>query len=117
MPSPAWEDLDDFLSEDDFAVPAVIALQAGGQVSLSVLYDAPSVMADLGEAYTREDAKHYVSCKEALVGSVKRGDTITITFPTGPQTFDILAGPQGRGSRNNWKGGGDGMAILPLADP
>lgn len=106
MPSPAWEDLDDFLSDDDFAFPAVIALQGGGQVSLSVIYDDPGEEARLGDAYTHDTTGPKAACKESLVGTVKRGDTITITFPAGPRQFDILRAPEGDGT---------GMATLHLA--
>lgn len=108
MPGPAWEDLDDFLDTDDFAMPAVIQLQGGGQVSLSVIYDGPAITADLGDAYTADEARPTAACKESLVGAVRRGDTITITFPApwGARTFDVLAAP---------KGMEDGMAKLELA--
>lgn len=107
MPSPAWEDLDDFLREDDFAFPAVINLQGGGQVSLSVIFDDPSVETRLGgDAYMKDDVRPTALCKEALVGAVRRGDTITVTFPDGARTLDILAGAHPDGT---------GMATLELA--
>lgn len=106
MPAAAWEELDAFLREDDFAVPAVITLRGGGTVSLSVIFDDPNVNADLGDALTRDDVRPMVNCREDLVGAVRRGDTITVTFPAGPRTFDILAAA---------KPDGTGMAILELA--
>lgn len=98
MPTPFWEDLDAFLDLDDFAVPAVIQLQGGGQVSLAVIFDNPYVEGDLGDASTRDEVRPVATCKEALVGAVRRGDTITIQFPRGPRTFDILTAPQPDGT-------------------
>lgn len=106
MPIQSWEDLDDFLDEDDFAVPAVIHLQGGGLVSLSVIFDDPNVNAALGDAFVRDDVQPRATCKEALVPAVRRGDTITVTFPTGPRTYDILTAPQPDGT---------GLAVLELA--
>jgi len=98
MPAPAWEDLDEFLDLDDFAVPAVIHLQGGGTVSLSVIYDSPYIEAELRDAYTKDDAMPRVMCKASLVHAVRRGDTITVTFPGGARTFDIKTAPQSTGT-------------------
>lgn len=108
MPKPAWEDLDEFLDEDDFAVPAVINLQGGGQVSLSVIFDDPHAEPDMRDAYTKDDAMPRALCKESLVGAVRRGDRITITFPGGARTFDIVTAAQPDGT---------GMSTLELARP
>lgn len=108
MPAPAWEDLDDFLQEDEFAVPAVITLQGGGTISLSVIFDDPYEGADLEDAYTKDTENPKAGCKESLVGAVRRGDSITITFHTGAQTFDILTAAQPDGT---------GWATLELARP
>lgn len=106
MPKPAWEDISDFLQDDDFAVPAVINLQSGGRIDLSGIFDDPNVNADLGDAYTKDDVYPKLTCDEALVGAVRRGDTITIRFPCGATTYDILAAA---------KPDGTGMAELELA--
>jgi len=98
MPKPAWEDLDQFLDVDDFAFPAVVHLQGGGQVFLPVIFDAPYVEGDLGDANVRDDFKPRATCKHSLVSAVRRGDTITITFPEGARTFDILTAPQSTGT-------------------
>lgn len=106
MPSPAWEDLDVFLQGDDFAFPAVITLQGGGTIGLSVIFDEEGIQAEAGE-FTHDTTNPTATCKLALVGAVKRGDTIAITFPEGVKTFDILAVPKPK------RGGG--FAILDLA--
>lgn len=110
MPAPAWENLDDFLQTDEFAFAAVITLQAGGTIPLSVIFDDPSVEAGLEDAYTKDDVGPSAYCKEVLVGAVKRGDSIAITFPapTGVKTYDILTAA---------KPDGTGMARLKLAVP
>lgn len=108
MPKPAWEDLDEFLDEDDFAVPAIINRQGGGQVPLSVIFDDPYAEAKLADAYVKDDAMPRALCKETLVTAVRRGDSITITFPDGPQTFDIVTTPQPDGT---------GMAFIELGRP
>lgn len=108
MPAPIWEDLELFLQDDEFAAPAVITLQGGGTISLSVLFDDPYVGADAGE-YTHDTTDPKATCIASLVGAVQRGDSILINFPAqlgGPKTFDILTSPQGDGT---------GMAVLELA--
>lgn len=107
MPSPAWEDLDDFLQDDDFACPAVISLAGGAAIALSGIFDDPYVGAELGE-YDHDTTGPRFTCKESLVGAVRRGDTITITFPAGAKTYDIMTGAQPDGT---------GMAVLELTQP
>lgn len=109
MPKPAWEDLDEFLQDDDFAVPAVIALQGGGTISLSGIFDDPYIDAKLGE-YDRDTVGPRFTVKESLVGAVRRKDTITITFPApiGAQLFNIMTGAQPDGT---------GLAVLELTKP
>lgn len=98
MPAPAWEDLDAFFEVDDFAFPAVINLQGGGQISLSVIFDSRYVESDTRDAYVADQERPVATCRSDLVRSVRRGDTMTVTFPTGAQTFDILTAPQGTGT-------------------
>ena len=106
MRAPAWENPNDFLQVDDFAFPAVITLQGGGTIPVSVIYDEHGVQAEAGE-FTHDTSTPQATCRLDLVGAVKRGDSITITFPEGPQTFGILAAPRPK------RGGGFG--ILDLA--
>lgn len=102
MPSPSWEDLGEFLDEDDFAVPAVIHLQGGGRVSLSVIFDDPYGNPELGDALSRDDVMPHVTCRESLVGAVRRGDRITVSRVT----YDIVRGAEPDGT---------GLARLTLA--
>lgn len=107
MPSPAWEDLDDFLQEDDFASPAVITLAGGGTIALSGIFDDPHVGAKLGE-YERDTQGPTFNCRaDAVMGQVRRKDIITITHPNKTtETLDIMTSPQPDGT---------GLAILELA--
>lgn len=105
MPSPIWEDIDLFLQLDDFAVPAVIHLQGGGTISLSVIFDDPYVGAQARE-YTHDTRMPIATCKESLVAAVARGDRITITFPAGAKQYDILSAAQSDGT---------GIATLELS--
>lgn len=107
MPAPAWEDLSEFFDTDEFAFDAVISLAGGGTVSLAGVFDDPYANPKLAD-YERDTEVPRFTCAESLVGAVRRGDTITITFPGGAETFDILAGAQPDGT---------GLAVLELARP
>lgn len=107
MPAPAWEDLGDFFDTEEFAFAAVISLAGGGVVSLAGNFDDPYVDAELAD-YDHDTVNPKFTCPEHLVGGVRRGDTIAITFPAGVQTFDILTSPQPDGT---------GIAVLELALP
>jgi hypothetical protein len=77
MPSPSWENLDAFLSADDFAVIAVITPQAGVVRSVSGIYDDPYLDAQLGEYRLDTSAPRFLSTAVAL-GGVVRGDGLAI---------------------------------------
>lgn len=101
MPAPDWDDLAEFLDDDEFATPAVIQLQGGGSISLSGIYDDPYLNAQLGE-YELDTSQPRFTCIAALVVGVTRGDTLTLHG----RTLDILTSPQADGT---------GMAVLALA--
>lgn len=101
MPSPAWENLDDFLQVDDFAVPAVITLQNLSTVSLNVIFDDPYLNAETGE-YQADTSEPRILCKESDVVAVTRGDSVLV----GGKTYDILTAFQSDGT---------GMAFCRLA--
>jgi hypothetical protein len=105
MPSPAWEDLDDFLDPEDFGDQAIITLQAGGTIPLSVIFDEPGMTANLRD-FDHDTAGPKATCRENKVAAVRRGDSITIQFRAGARTFDILKTPQPDGT---------GLAVLDLA--
>lgn len=101
MPAPDWEDLGDFLDEGEFAVPVVVTLADGEQLSLSGIYEDQYLDAQLGE-YAMDSTRPRVWCKEADVEGVTKGDTCTVAGVT----YDVLTEPQGDGT---------GMAMLDLA--
>lgn len=107
MPIPAWEDPDDFLNLNDFAVPAIITLAAGGTMRLNGIFDDPYINAELGE-YERDTQGPRFTCKATDVVGVRRGDRIAITFPAGVESFDIMTSPQPEGT---------GFAKLELTRP
>ena len=102
MPAPEWEDLDDFLSLDDFATTATIQLQDGTSRQVVGVYDDPYLNAELGE-YDLDTTRPRFVCKAVDVQGVIRGDTMTLTDGT---VLDILTSPQPDGT---------GMAMLDMA--
>lgn len=99
--NPAWDNLDDFLQLGDFAVPAVVQFQAGGQRSIKGVFDDPSLTAKLG-GYDRDDNQVTLTVKASDAAGVRRGDTVTVAGAT----YDVLTTP---------KADGTGMAAIPLA--
>lgn len=101
MPAPAWEDLDDFLSLDEFAVTATVALQSGESRQVRGIFDDAFMNAELGE-YELDTTQPRLLVKEASAAEIDRGDEVTI----GDDTFDVLTGPQVDGT---------GWAVLVMA--
>jgi hypothetical protein len=99
---PAWDDLNQFVDTDDFAVAATLRPVSGAARTVRGIYDAPYMNAQLGE-YEVDSSKPRFTCKFVDVVGIKRNDEITIP---GAGTFDILTLPQGDGT---------GMAVLELA--
>lgn len=101
MPAPAWENLDAFLSPDEFATTAQLQLQNGTTRSVRGIYDEPFLNAELGE-YDLDTTRPRLLCKAGDLAGVTRGDVLVING----QTLDILSAPQADGT---------GMATLDLA--
>lgn len=101
MSSPAWEDLDVFLQLDDFAVSAVIHLQAGGTRQVIGILDDPYLSASAG-GFDRDQVRPTLQLKETDAVGVHRGDWVV----TQGRTYDIMTAPQGDGT---------GMALLDMA--
>lgn len=101
MPKPAWEDLDEFLDVDEFAVEATVSLHGGATRRVRGIFDDPYLNAELGE-YELDTNRPRLTCKESDVADVRRGDTVTIDG----QTYDVMTSPQPDGT---------GMALLQLA--
>lgn len=78
MPAPAWENLDDFLSTDDFAVLATFT-RAGGQVIPNVrgIFDDPTMNAETGE-YDVAASQPRFTCAYTPVAALKKNDACMI---------------------------------------
>lgn len=101
MPTPAWDDLDAFVSTDDFAIPITLTLQSGEVRTFPGIFDDPYLNAQLGE-YEADISRPRVACRESHVAGVTRGDTLTLDG----RTFDVLTAPHADGT---------GFASLELA--
>jgi hypothetical protein len=99
--NPAWDNLDDFLQLDDFAVPAVVQFQAGGQRDIRGVFDDPSLTAKLG-GYDRDDNQVTLTVKGSDAAGIRRGDTVSVAGTT----YDVLTTPRADGT---------GMAAIVLA--
>ena len=102
MPAPAWENLDDFLSTDDFATLAIFT-PAGGQPrpGVAVIFDEPVMNAESGE-YDFAAAEPRFTCKEADVVGLKKHDGCVI----GGKEYELERDPHPDGT---------GMAVVILA--
>lgn len=111
MPSPLWEDLDQFLDTDDFALFGTVTFQSGGAATFTGIFDDPYLNAELGE-FDMDNMKPRFLCRETDVADIERGDTILIFQKNAAgavvwsKAFDILTSGQPTG---------DGMALLELA--
>jgi len=78
MHAPAWENLDDFLSTDDFATLATFT-RVNGQVipGVRVLFDEPGFNAQTGE-YDIAARQPRVTCKWRDVSALKKNDSVVI---------------------------------------
>lgn len=103
MPAPAWDDLSTFLNPDDFGVPVRVVLQDGSTRDFTGIFDDPYLNAQLGE-YEADTSRPRITCREADVAGVSRGDTVGVNGCT----YDVLSAPHGDGT---------GMAVLELALP
>lgn len=79
MANPAWDNLDEFLDPDDFAVVAEFRGDRGqgSPFTVNVVFDEPFMDAQLGE-YLMDAPRPRVTCKAADVASLKRHDTAVI---------------------------------------
>lgn len=107
MTSPAWDNLDEFMDTDDFAVPAVVQFQAGGTRDVTGILEDPYLDGKLGDFHEDTTQPTFQLPLYRCTG-IKRGDTLVATLPKngGTVTYDIMTRPQPLG---------DGMAQLELS--
>jgi hypothetical protein len=102
MTTPAWDNLDDFLGTDDFAVTATVTLRSGGSRAVPGIYDSPYRQSELADTY-QDTTKPKFTAKASDLAGIRRGDGIAIP---GEGVFGILTEPQPDGT---------GMAVLELS--
>jgi hypothetical protein len=100
MPTPDWDNLDDFLG--DFAVVATITPQSGPVRQVRGIYDDQYLNGITGE-YEADSSRPRFSCKFDDVAGLKRADTINVP---GEGVFKLMTEPQPDGI---------GMAKLEMA--
>lgn len=97
-----WENLDEFLSLEDFCSEAVFTLNGGTVLpAINGILDELFLMAEIGE-YDLESTQPRFICKTVDVNQVSRGDTVVING----LTYDVLGNPQDDGT---------GLAVIILA--
>jgi hypothetical protein len=104
MPTPTWENLDDFLDTDDnggFATVAVFTLAVGGTRTATGIFDDAMLDGHTGE-YDIAISNPRFCCKFADVADVARFDTVLI----GGTTYEVSDLPLKDGT---------GMATIRLA--
>lgn len=78
MPAPSWENLDDFLSVDDFADLATFVPSVGAQREpVPVIFDEPYMNVETGE-YDMSTGEPRITCKESDVAGIKKNDECII---------------------------------------
>lgn len=115
MPTPAWDELEQFTDPEDFGTWAVITFQAGGTRRIPVLFDDPaanirfrnrapmSPVVTLGD-YDMDAEHPYMTATVAHLDGVRRKDSVMLEADG--STYGILTGP---------KPDGTGFAFVSLA--
>ncbi|WP_228368224.1 head-tail joining protein [Klebsiella pneumoniae] len=109
MPHPSWDNPEDFLDMDDFAVKAIIQFQDGGTRDIHGIYDGPYREGTLGE-YQQDTTKPKFTCTEGVARGARRGDGLVVYQADGKTvfgTFGIMTYPQPDGT---------GLEILELSE-
>lgn len=101
-PKPAWENLDEFFSPAEFAVPVSIAIAAGSTRAINAIFDDPYINPELGEV-ERDMLRPTITAKESDLFGVRRGMVLTI----GTRTFRAMGSAETDGT---------GVAVLTLAE-
>lgn len=79
MPAPFWEDLDEFIDEDEFGVAAYFTpLEGGDPFKVVGIFDDAYSNPRLGHDYEMDTQKPSLICKESDAVNVKRSMVCTI---------------------------------------
>lgn len=100
MPHPSWDNPEEFVDLDDFAVRGVIQFQDGTSREITGIYDGPYKMGKLGE-YEQDTTEPKFTCVEGLCAGARRGDALEVYEADGVTlfgTFAIMTYPQPDGT-------------------
>jgi hypothetical protein len=100
MPNPAWDDLNEFVDADDFAIPVVVT-QAGVTWRFPGIFDDPYLDVQVGE-YVMDSSEPRVTAPEAKMIGIRRGAVCVVDG----RTWAVLDAP---------KPDGTGMSVLKLS--
>lgn len=100
MSNPAWDNLNEFIDTDDFAVSATI-VQGGVTRLVKCIFDDPYLDAQVGE-YHLDSSEPRITAKESDLVGIRRGAVCTVAG----KTWAVLDAP---------KQDGTGMAVLKLS--
>ncbi|MDM5178511.1 hypothetical protein PO883_15035 [Massilia sp. DJPM01] len=95
-----WDDLTEFVDEDDFAVPVVVT-QDGSVWSFSGIFDAPFLAAQAG-GYDMDSATITVTAIETAMAGIRRKAVCVVNGAA----YAVMNAP---------KADGTGMAVLMLS--
>jgi hypothetical protein len=101
MPAPSWDNLDAFLSTDDFALEVTVTTREGVSRSIRGIFDEPYMNAQIGE-YEADSSDPRLTCKASDVADLRGKDSVVI----GGRTYYLLTDPQLDGT---------GFAVLHMA--
>lgn len=101
MPFPAWDNLDEFVDPDDFAIKAIIVQGGVTRPAINCIFDEPYLNAQIGE-FEMDSAQPRITAKESDLVGVKAKATCTVAG----KTYAVVSPPQADGN---------GMAVLLLA--
>lgn len=91
MPAPFWEDLDEFIDEDEFGVSAYFTpLEGGDPFEVVGIFDDAYSNPRLGHDYEMDTQKPSLICKEPDAANIKRYMDCVVKKKTETGTFEII---------------------------
>ena len=100
MAAPEWDDLNEFVSLDDFG-QKVVFMTGGTMREVVGIFDEAYLNADIGE-FEMDSTEPRLNAKESDLIGIQRGDTVMIDGAL----FDVMAYPQTDGN---------GFAVVKLS--